>query len=62
MALGTQRQELTGLFVRHGLALTAIGVGVGLIAAFASMRLLASLLYKVSPTDWLTYGAVSPSV
>jgi ABC-type lipoprotein release transport system permease subunit len=23
------------------------------------MRLLASLLYKVSPTDWLTYGAVS---
>jgi ABC-type antimicrobial peptide transport system permease subunit len=47
------------LFVRHGLALTAIGVGVGLIVAFASMRLLASLLYKVSPTDWLTYGAVS---
>jgi predicted permease len=59
MALGAQRQELTGLFVRHGLALTAVGVGVGLIAAFASMRLLASLLYKVSPTDWLTYGAVS---
>jgi predicted permease len=59
MALGAQRRELTGLFVRHGLALTAIGVGVGLMVAFASMRLLASLLYKVSPTDWLTYGAVS---
>jgi predicted permease len=59
MALGAQRHELTGLFVRHGLMLTGIGVGVGLIAAFASMRLLASLLYKVSPTDWITYGAVS---
>lgn len=59
MALGAQRQELTGLFVRHGLRLTVIGVAVGLIAAFASMRLLSSLLYKVSPVDLITYGAVS---
>ena len=59
MALGAQRQELTGMFVRHGLTLTVIGVAAGLIAAFASMRLLTSLLYKVSPVDMLTYGAVS---
>ncbi|HET6934066.1 MAG TPA: ABC transporter permease [Candidatus Angelobacter sp.] len=59
MALGAQRQELTGMFVRHGLTLAVIGVAAGLIAAFASMRLLTSLLYKVSPVDMLTYGAVS---
>jgi predicted permease len=59
MALGAQRQELTAMFVRHGLTLTVVGVAAGLIAAFASMRLLASLLYKVSPVDMLTYGAVS---
>jgi len=59
MALGAQRSELTGLFVRHGLLLSAIGVAIGLIAAFASMRLLSSLLYKVSPVDLMTYSAVS---
>jgi predicted permease len=59
MALGAQRQELTGLFVRNGLELTAIGVAVGLIVAFATMRLLASILYKVSPVDWITYCTVS---
>lgn len=59
MALGAQRNELTRLFVRHGLLLTGIGVGIGLIAAFASMRLLSSLLYRVSPLDFLTYSTVS---
>jgi putative ABC transport system permease protein len=59
MALGAQRQELTGLFVRHGLLLTLIGVVFGLVMAAFSMRLLASILYKVSPVDWMTYAAVS---
>jgi predicted permease len=59
IALGAQRQELTGLFVRHGLLLAAIGVITGLIVAAFSMRLLSSILYKVSPVDWLTYAAVS---
>src|SRR6185312_10340681 len=44
MALGAQRQELTGLFVRHGLRLTVVGVAIGLIVAFVSMRLLSALL------------------
>ena len=59
MALGAQRRELTRLFVRHGLTLTAIGVVVGLLVAFPSMRLLSTLLYKVSPADFVTYGCVS---
>ncbi|MGE5324886.1 MAG: ABC transporter permease [Actinomycetota bacterium] len=59
MALGAQRNELTNLFVRHGLLLTGVGVAIGLVAAFASMRLLASLLYKVSPLDLVTYSTVS---
>jgi predicted permease len=59
MALGAQRRELTGLFVRHGLTLTTIGVAAGLIVASLSTRLMAALLYKVSPLDWITYSAVS---
>jgi putative ABC transport system permease protein len=59
MALGAQRQELTGMFVRHGLVLTGIGVACGLVAAFLSMRFLSALLFGVKPVDLLTYGAVS---
>ena len=56
MALGAQREALTGLFVRQGLMLTAIGVVLGIGAAFATMRLLSSILFKVSPMDPWTYA------
>jgi ABC-type antimicrobial peptide transport system permease subunit len=59
MALGAQRQELTGMFVRHGLMLTGIGVAIGLIAAALSMRFLSTLLFGVKPIDVITYSAVS---
>ncbi len=59
MALGAQRRELTGMFVRHGLTLTAIGVGIGLVASFAAMRLLSTLLFGVSPVDVATYAVVT---
>jgi ABC-type antimicrobial peptide transport system permease subunit len=59
MALGAQRQELTGMFVRHGLLLAGIGVAFGLVAAFLSMRFLSTLLFGVKPIDLLTYSAVS---
>ncbi len=59
MALGAQRSELTGMFIRHGLALAGIGVICGVLAALAVMRLMASLLFHISPLDPMTYGAVS---
>jgi predicted permease len=59
MALGAQQQSLTGMFVRHGLMLTGVGVAVGLVAAIILMRLMSSLLFHVSPVDPLTYGAVA---
>src|SRR5882762_9394206 len=59
MALGAQHQTLTGMFVRHGLSLTAIGVACGLAVAIIVMRLMSSLLFKVSPVDPVAYGAAS---
>lgn len=59
MAMGAQRGELTGMFVRHGLTLTGIGIGFGLVAALIFMRFLSSLLFGVKPVDLVTYGAVS---
>ena len=47
------------MFVRHGLTLTAIGVGIGLVASFAAMRLLSTLLFGVSPVDVATYSLVT---
>lgn len=55
MALGAERQALTSLFVHQGLILTAIGVALGIGAAFATMRLMSSILFKVSPVDPWTY-------
>ena len=61
-ALGAQRSALTRMFVLQGLMLTGIGVVCGLAVAFATMRLMSSLLYHVSPVDPWTYGAATLSI
>src|SRR3989442_8652230 len=55
MALGAQRAEVTRMFVRYGLSLAGIGIVCGLVAAVVLARLMASLLFEVSPMDPLTY-------
>ena len=59
LALGAPPPQVTGMFVRHGLVLSAIGTAFGLAAAFALTRLMKSLLFDVSPVDPLTYAAVA---
>jgi predicted permease len=58
LALGAPLREVSGLFVRHGLRLSAIGALCGCAAAFALTRLMKSLLFDVSPADLPTYLAV----
>jgi len=57
-ALGAQQRELKGMFVRHGLVLTGIGVVIGLGAAAGLTRLMSTLLYGITPLDPVTYVAV----
>jgi predicted permease len=59
MALGAGRRDLFKLVLGHGLALSLIGVSVGLAGAIALTRLLSNLLYAVSATDPLTLFAVT---
>jgi putative ABC transport system permease protein len=59
IALGARRAEVTRMFVAHGAKLTAVGLACGLVAAAALARLLASLLFDVSPFDGPTYGAMA---
>jgi putative ABC transport system permease protein len=59
MALGAQTLDVLKLVVRNGMTLAAIGVAIGLGAAWALTRLLASLLFEVTATDATTFAIVS---
>ena len=59
MAMGAQTGRVLGLVVGQGMKLAGAGVVLGLIVAFAGMRVLSSLLFGVSAHDPLTFGGVS---
>ena len=59
MALGAQRSDVLKLVVGQGLKLVAIGVALGLFAAFALTRYMSSLLFGVSATDPVTFIIIS---
>ena len=59
VALGARGREVSGMFVRHGLALAAIGVACGLGAAAGLTRLIRSFLFGVTVGDRYTYAAVA---
>ena len=46
------------MILRQSLTMAAIGIGVGLLGAFAATRLLSALLFGVGTTDLLTFAAV----
>ncbi len=56
LALGAGRADILQLVLRQGVALTASGIAVGLIAALLLTRLAASLLYQVSARDVTTFA------
>jgi putative ABC transport system permease protein len=59
IALGAAPEEVARLVVGRGLLLATLGTGVGLLGALAANRLLASLLFQVTPTDALTLSIVA---
>jgi putative ABC transport system permease protein len=59
IALGANRPAVLGMVVRQGMTLVVLGLGIGLLASWASSRLLADQLFQVSGADPATYAAVA---
>ena len=59
MALGAHRRDVFALIMRQGVMQTALAVAVGLLLSLAAGRVLAQILYEVSPSDPLALLASS---
>jgi putative ABC transport system permease protein len=59
MALGAQRGQILTIVGRQGLFVVAAGLAVGLLLAFAIGQLIQDFLVGISPTDAITYIAIS---
>src|ERR1041385_4118951 len=58
MALGARARDVLLMVVRQGMSLVLVGIGVGLLGAYALTRTVRSLLFEVAPTDSLTFVVV----
>jgi predicted permease len=58
LALGAQAAQVKRLVIRQGMVLVAIGVALGLVAAFFLAQLLASFLFQVQPRDLAVFITV----
>ena len=59
MMLGAQKVDVLSIVLRQGLRTVLVGVSFGIVLVFAITRLMNRLLYEVTPTDPLTFTAVS---
>jgi putative ABC transport system permease protein len=58
MALGARPSQVLRVVIAEGMRVVLFGAGIGLITAFATSRLLDSLLFGVTTHDALTFGGV----
>ena len=62
IALGARSSQVTSVVVREALAMAVVAVAIGTAGAMAVTKLLADLLYEVSPTDPVTFVGVAALV
>jgi ABC-type lipoprotein release transport system permease subunit len=58
MALGAQRSHVLRLVLTSAMSLVLIGAAIGLVGAYAITRVMAHLLFQVTPTDLATFALV----
>jgi len=55
MAVGAQRSDVVELVLKRGIRLAALGIVLGLAAAFGLTRFLSAMLFGIAPTDSATF-------
>jgi putative ABC transport system permease protein len=58
IALGAQRRDVLRLVINQGMTMAAIGVAIGMAVSFAMTRLMKTLLFEVSATDFGTFAII----
>ena len=58
MALGADPRDILKMVLRQSIAIVALGLGIGLAAAFAGTRAIANLIVGIKPTDPVTFVGV----
>lgn len=59
IAIGARPRDVFTMVLGQGMKLAIAGVAIGLVAAFALTRLMASMLFGVAPTDAITFGGIA---
>jgi predicted permease len=62
MALGAQHRDVLRLVLRQGLTVVGVGLIAGLLLAFGVTRLVAGMLFQVTPTDPMAFGVTSAAL
>jgi ABC-type antimicrobial peptide transport system permease subunit len=62
MALGAQPGQVRRLVIASALTLAGAGIAAGLLASLAGKKMMAALLFEVSPTDVVTLAGVSAAL
>jgi len=58
MALGAERRDVLKLVISQGMTMASVGVAIGLVVSFAMTRLMETLLFEVSATDFATFAVI----
>ena len=58
IALGARARDVLVMVIRQGMSLVLIGVGFGMLGAYALTRTMQSLLFEIAPTDSVTFVTV----
>ncbi|MGB6596070.1 MAG: FtsX-like permease family protein, partial [Candidatus Acidiferrum sp.] len=58
VAVGAEKTDILRMILREAMAITAAGIGIGLLGAFGLSSVLKSQLFGVSATDALTFLGV----